>query len=729
MDTNQILSGFRLGAELASMSGVSPNTGLGIAAGAERGLGLAGLAAGVAGDRDLQRELRPFQSEARLARGQYGSQVRTAEAQARAAAAQQRNGQPYQGSGNGRDGFERVGDSYGAQGVSREQTVQAIDPLRQPLIALGQARGPQEAQAAMQAYLAAASRLPQGLDTNIPVNMGGYTTLLDFRPLGGAAVAIPSDGTISPRELAAAAYGNNPQISGFVQQSLGAAPAAVAPAASAPGAAVTHRPDGGAVRIDDQFRALPPAGQAVALINAPQVLLPNGQPVSAYHRLDKALELSTAAINNSSTPMTAQQVASLLPSAGSQQLANNMAALYQQSSPTERTALQGRFNTMFDAAERRFPEQAAQIQAQQDAFNRSLNGQAPVAPAAAPAQPQTGAAPAAAPAGATPAPAPAAGGAAPAPATPQGPTAIPAAEGNRAAPVGVRAQRAPNASEIPAIAANQISALQQRIIEAGGSVGATGADGKYGPNTQAGVRAFAATLTPPITDLSTIDFTNAQDPEALRFNTALDTAIAARRAPAPAPVVVEPAPAQPAPAPVQPVVTEPSVRLPNVGIYGPANTANLPQEGSRDSRHGLAERGLRELGALSNGIGFGLLAEPVDGRPGQVTTGAIRKFQEQNHLPPTGVADPLTLQVIGIKIAAQNGTYNGIDPRRPVPENIVDAAREQLAVSAPRDPRQAMLEGVTLQGVSGGQQADRGEAPNLQTAGGIPQRPDAPAVG
>lgn len=80
---------------------------------------------------------------------------------------------------------------------------------------------------------------------------------------------------------------------------------------------------------------------------------------------------------------------------------------------------------------------------------------------------------------------------------------------------------APKAGEIPNIAENQVKPLQEFLIAAGVNVGPTGADGRYGPNTHHAIKEFASKLNPPITDLTSIDFTDKNDPEAKRFLEAL----------------------------------------------------------------------------------------------------------------------------------------------------------------------------------------------------------------
>ncbi len=81
--------------------------------------------------------------------------------------------------------------------------------------------------------------------------------------------------------------------------------------------------------------------------------------------------------------------------------------------------------------------------------------------------------------------------------------------------------KAPKADEIPAIAENQVKPLQDLLIAAGVNVGPTGADGKYGPNTHFAIKEFASKLNPPISDLTSIDFTDKNDPERNRFLEAL----------------------------------------------------------------------------------------------------------------------------------------------------------------------------------------------------------------
>lgn len=98
---------------------------------------------------------------------------------------------------------------------------------------------------------------------------------------------------------------------------------------------------------------------------------------------------------------------------------------------------------------------------------------------------------------------------------------IEGASGERAPTYGYKGEQAPTETEIPVIAKNQVEALQKNLQAAGFDVGPTGADGKYGPNTHKALKAFAAKMTPPIEDLSSIDFTNPADPECARVMEAL----------------------------------------------------------------------------------------------------------------------------------------------------------------------------------------------------------------
>lgn len=113
------------------------------------------------------------------------------------------------------------------------------------------------------------------------------------------------------------------------------------------------------------------------------------------------------------------------------------------------------------------------------------------------------------PSNAAPAAAPAAAASPDAAATPggtPGATAAPAnGAGGRARLYRFRDQSAPPENEIPVLGENQVRSLQQKMVDAGITF-ERGADGKYGPNTHNALKAFAASMEPPL-DLTQADFT------------------------------------------------------------------------------------------------------------------------------------------------------------------------------------------------------------------------------
>lgn len=307
-------------------------------------------------------------------------------------------------------------------------------------------------------------------------------------------------------------------------------------------------------------------------------------------------------------------------------------------------------------------------------------------PPVAPAQPAAGQPVAGQPAAGQPAagqPAagqPAAGqpaaGAPEAPARGETPT-LAAASGGQTRVYGVRAQRAPRTNEIPKIAQNQVEALQDLLIAAGHSVGSMGSDGKYGPNTHAAVQALAATLTPPITDLTTIDFTNPQDPETQRFMTALAPRSAApavaAQPPAPQPEPQPPAPPQPSPEELARAQFEaagqgvpPAIRG---SAYDPRLLPNNPNE-----RYLLAVQGLHALDELSS-----LRSRPdMDDMHGKMNE-TIRRVNRDlgTNIPElTPNEDPLSeraMVALGLRVANQGGLARG---------NIYDEAQTQSQMNA-----------------------------------------------
>lgn len=93
--------------------------------------------------------------------------------------------------------------------------------------------------------------------------------------------------------------------------------------------------------------------------------------------------------------------------------------------------------------------------------------------------------------------------------------------GGRARVYSYKGKTAPSDAEVPVMGENQVTKLQELLVAAGENVGPTGADGKYGPNTHEALKRFAAKMTPPITDLSTIDCTDKNCPQYKQLMAAL----------------------------------------------------------------------------------------------------------------------------------------------------------------------------------------------------------------
>lgn len=301
---------------------------------------------------------------------------------------------------------------------------------------------------------------------------------------------------------------------------------------------------------------------------------------------------------------------------------------------------------------------------------------AAVAPQVTPVPPAAGAAAAApvvAAASATPPAAPAA-------VTSESPALV-AASGASTRVYSVRRQPAPHANEIPKIAQNQVEALQDMLIAAGHSVGPMGSDGKYGPNTHTAIKALAATLTPPITDLTTIDFTNPQDPETQRFMTAL----APQRAAAP---VVAAAPAGPTPeqlAAQQRAAAEAQARAAEEARipesirgtpFDPRNLARMSQQERYDlARHAL--HGIDELASENSRPNLERMHDKMDE--------SVRWSNEHlgTRIARPSPADPLSVDAmvaLGLRAANRGGLSNDRNQIINLPENMTQAAMDSMAI-------------------------------------------------
>lgn len=334
--------------------------------------------------------------------------------------------------------------------------------------------------------------------------------------------------------------------------------------------------------------------------------------------------------------------------------------------------------------------------------NAQVDGAAPPAP---PAPPVTATAPDATAPGATaPAATTTAGTTAPAATAPGGTTAETPAPGatapaaasaptlatatGAAAPLfGVRRQAAPRANEIPKIAQNQVEALQDLLIAAGHSVGAMGSDGKYGPNTHNAIKSLAATLTPPITDLTTIDFTNPQDPETQRFMTALQpraTAPAVAAAPAgPTPDQIAERQRQSAVAAARAAEAQRQAEIER-GIpesirgtpFDPRNLARMSQE----QRYDLARTALAGIDELASPN-----SRPNPERMHDKMDESVRYANERlgTRIARPSEADPLSVDAmvaLGLRAANEGRLSNNRNQIVELPENMTQAQMNAAAV-------------------------------------------------
>jgi len=270
------------------------------------------------------------------------------------------------------------------------------------------------------------------------------------------------------------------------------------------------------------------------------------------------------------------------------------------------------------------------------------NGQTVDAPANQPQGPTTGAPTTAAPTTGAPAAGAATTGA-PAPAS-ASTGALTAASGGSARTYSLRT----NTDDMPKIAANQVADLQGRLVDAGFDLTtrrqADGKDGKYGPKTEAAVNAIAreAGVNP-----KDIDFTNAQDPETVKFMQTLDARIASRgRAAAPAPVVPQgPSPEELAAQAERDRLAAEEARIPEAirgTQYDPRVTATMSQA----ERDALARRGLHALDEIASENGA---------RDPETLARKIREVQKDAGLLRSGEASPETLAALGVAVAERGG--------------------------------------------------------------------------
>ncbi|PZP86922.1 MAG: hypothetical protein DI582_01335 [Azospirillum brasilense] len=305
------------------------------------------------------------------------------------------------------------------------------------------------------------------------------------------------------------------------------------------------------------------------------------------------------------------------------------------------------------------------------------NGQTVEAPANQPQAPATGAPTTAAPATGAPATAAPSTGApstgapstgapstgAPAPAT--GATgALTAATGGSARTYSLRT----NTDDMPKIAANQVADLQGRLVDAGFDLTtrrqADGKDGKYGPKTEAAVNAIAreAGVNP-----KDIDFTNAQDPDTVKFMQTLDARIASRgRAAAPAPVVPQgPTPEELAAQAERDRLAAEEARIPEA-IRGTHYDPRVSATMSQAERDALARKGLHALDEIASENGA---------RDPETLARKIREVQKDAGMLQSGEASPQTLAALGVAVAERSGLAGRAG-------NVYEGAQSQAEMNA-----------------------------------------------
>ena len=323
----------------------------------------------------------------------------------------------------------------------------------------------------------------------------------------------------------------------------------------------------------------------------------------------------------------------------------------------------------------------------------------------------------------------------------------------------------------PTIQQSQVQSIQQLIIDVRGSdaVGAKGADGKWGPDTQDGFAAICAAADPRI-DPDTVDFTNRQALGTIKFMEAAQTQAQARAnaaaaapqpatpeqpvAAAPQPAPVQPAPVTeaapqtapaptapvtetaapqtapappaaetPAPAPVAAAPTPVVEQLPDVVTvtgrddlfiainganynFGRANLSHLTPEG-RNSLHQMAEIGLKAM----NGYGWDSGIQDTDGRSGVRSEAAIRRFQEANGLPATGVADVRTVRQIGQAVTehqlAQELKTQGVDAAATFAPSLNNISINPFVTALVADMRFSSIPADELAGMTATQKIER----------------------
>ncbi len=190
------------------------------------------------------------------------------------------------------------------------------------------------------------------------------------------------------------------------------------------------------------------------------------------------------------------------------------------------------------------------------------------------------------------------------------------------------------------------------------------ADGNFGPATKAAVETYQRSNNLDVDGvagaktLAALNVTQQQSATAQPTATQPTTAQPTAAQPTPTqPTTAEPTAAQPTPQ-----AAAPQVGSLKPGDSGPA-VAELQQK--------LAEHGGR-CGCNTHGI-------TADGNYGKMTELAVQDFQRANNLPATGVADPKTLDALGIKPQQQTPPANAQPAQPTAPNESTPPANAQPA--------------------------------------------------
>lgn len=229
---------------------------------------------------------------------------------------------------------------------------------------------------------------------------------------------------------------------------------------------------------------------------------------------------------------------------------------------------------------------------------------------------------------------------------PSKPASIAAASGKTAATYSLRT----NTAEMPKIAANQVADLQGLLVDAGYDLTTRrqpdGKDGKYGPKTEAAVNAIAKAAG---VDPKTIDFTNTQDPETVKFMQKLQEVIDQKQGKTQP--VVQQGPSEQeleaqrrAEAERARLAAE-EARIPEA-IRGTAYDPRISATMSQAERDALARRGLHALDEIASENGA---------RNPETLARKLREVQKDAGLLRSGEASPETLAALGMAVAERGG--------------------------------------------------------------------------